>query len=175
MNIALKHMLRNKRQREGRRPTEPKYEPMLQGADMHPGYAYVPREEEQQRANFLVPPAYDIDALEELPTAHQYMAESMDLSNVPDSNLYAAGNKIRPWAHIRVPTYLAIPEWEGGANDEFLTGKIAAQGIHVPQQIGGQNSIDTSPLIPEAEFTTYGAMNTLADPYQTPEDAYLFA
>jgi len=168
-------MLRNKRQREGRRPVEPKYEPALQGADLHPGFAYVTREEEQQRANFLVPPAYDIDALEELPTAHQFMAESLDLSNPPDSNLYAAGNKIRPWAHIRVPTYLAISEWEGGADDEFLTGKLAAQGMKVPQQIGGQTSIDVSPLIPEAEFTTYGALNTLYDPNITPEDGYLYA
>jgi hypothetical protein len=176
MNVAVKNMFRNRRQREGRRPTEPYYPPNLEGADIHPGFAYKHKDEQEQRANFFVPPAYDIDALEELPTAHQFMAESLDASNVPDSNLFAAGNKIRPWAHIRVPTYLAISDWEGGADDEFKTGKIAAQGMKIPQQIGGQNTIDVSPLIPEAEYTTYGAISTMAPTDQTPvEDGYLYA
>jgi hypothetical protein len=176
MNAALKHMLRNKRQREGRRPSEPYYPPNLEGEELPPGFAYETKEAQQQRANFFEPPAYEINELGELPTAHQNMAESLDASNPPDSNNYANGNKIRPWAHVRVPTYLAIAEWEGGADDEFLKGKLAAEGHKVPQQVGGQTSIDITPLIPEGDYTTYGAINTL-DPgeYLEQEDGYLYA
>lgn len=168
-------MLRNKRQREGRRPPEPYYPPNLEGVDIHPGFAYEVKEPHQQRANFFEPPAYEINELGELPTAQQNIAESLDMSNPPDSNNYANGNKIRPWAHVRVPTYLAIAEWEGGADDEFLKGKLAAQGHAVPQQIGGQTSIDVTPLIPEGDYTTYGAMNTLAPDFSDQEDGYLYA
>jgi hypothetical protein len=175
MNLAVKNMFRNRRQREGRRPSEPYYPPNLEGEDIHPGFAYEKKEEHEQRASFFVPPYYEIDALEELPTAHQSTAQSLDASNPPDSDFYDAGNKIRPWAHIRVPTYLAITEWEGGADDEFSFGKLAAQGFKIPQQIGGQASIDIYPLIPEADYTTFGAMNTLVPQYEDTEDGYLYA
>jgi hypothetical protein len=175
MNLAVKNMFRNRRQSEGRRPTEPDYPPNLEGQHVHAGFAYQKKVEHEQRANLLVPPAYEIDALDELPTAHQYTGESLDASLPIDSNFYDAQNKIRPWAHVRVPTYLAISEWEGGADDEFLFGKMAAQGIRVPQQVGGQASIDVNPLIPEADYTTFGAMNTLVPQYEDTEDGYIYA
>jgi len=179
VNLGLIHMGRLRRQREGRRPQEPVYPPNLAGEELPPSFAFHGRQEQQQRANFFEPPWYDIDALYELPTAHGFLAESLDASNPPDSNKYAEGNKIRPWAHVRVPTYLAISEWEGGANDEFLHGKIAAAnpGGHIVQQIGGQNTIDVSPLVPEAEWTTYGALNALPSSADMGpvEDGYLYA
>lgn len=178
MNLALLHMGRTRRQREGRRQPEPMYPPNLQGEELPPSFAFHGRQEQQQRANFFEPPWYDIDALYELPTAHQATAQSMDASNPPDSDFYAAGNKIRPWAHVRVPTYLAISEWEGGADDEFRVGKLAAQepGGAILQQIGGQNTIDVSPLVPEAEWTTYGAQTSLPLSEQgATEDGYLYA
>lgn len=176
MNARLKNMFRQRRQREGRRPSEPYYPPNMDVTALPPAFAYEHKDEQEQRANEFVPPAYDIDALEELPTAHQFIGQSLDASNPPDSDLYAAGNKIRPWAHIRVPTYLAISEWEGGADDEFMVGKLAAQGMKVPQQIGGQATIDVSPLIPESDYTTYGALNTMVPDYNydAGEDGYLY-
>ena len=175
MNIALQHMFRKRRQHEGRRPPEPYYPPGSEDwfSDLPPGFAYTVPPTVEQRENRTLPPAYDYTALQELPTAHQNLAESLDASNPPDSNFYAAGQKIRPWAHIRVPAYLAISEIESVADDEFKTGKLAALGLVVPQQVGGQASIDISPLIPEAQYTTYGALTTLM-PGQVAEDGYLY-
>lgn len=200
MNRAVRHMFRNRRQAEGRRPQEPQLPPrQLRNqwepernfwestvpthaddwtADIYPGFSYVANEEHEQRTNLYLPPAFETNALEELATAHQYTAESLDNSDPINSNFYAAGNKIRPWAHNRVANagYLAMSEWLGGANDEFMSGKISALGHVVPQQVGGQTTIDTQPLIPEAEYTTYGAMTALAPTDQfAEEDGYLYA
>lgn len=180
MNIAVKHMFRNRRQREGRRPSEPYYPPADSGGtvdwseEILPGFSYTRPPRVEQRANRTLPPAYGYNDLEELPTAHQSLAQSLDNSNPPDSDFYASGNKIRPWAHVRVPAYLAISEIESVSDDEFKSGKLAALGHVVPQQVGGQTTIDVSPLIPEAEYTTYGAMNTL-QVGEVAEDGYLYA
>lgn len=177
MNAALKNMLRNKRQREGRRPGEPAYLPGGWEGDLPPGFAYTVKPEVGQRQFRDLPPAYGYNDLDELPTAQQNIAESLDASNPPDSNFFAAGNKIRPWAHNRVPAYLAISEIESVSLDEFMShggGKLEALGHVVPQMVGGQNSIDISPLIPESQYTTYGALTTLA-PGEVAEDGYLYA
>lgn len=177
MNAELKRMLRNKRQREGRRPSEPELMPGDWGDEIPPGFSYHRNPVVSQRQWRDLPPAYEYNALEELPTAHQSLAQSLDASNPPDSDFYAAGNKIRPWGHIRVPAYLAISEIEAVSQDEFPWNgnKLGAMGHVVPQMVGGQNTIDVSPLIPEAEFTTYGALNTLNPGDEVPEDGYLYA
>lgn len=178
MNAALKGMLRNKRQQEGRRPDEPAYLPGEWAGDIAPGFAYRRKAPHSQRFFRHVPPAFEYNALEEYASAHQGTGQSLDNSNPIDSDFYAEGNKIRPWAHVRVPAYLAIPEWESVSDDTFMGyggGKLAALGHVVPQMVGGQGTIDVSPLIPEAEFTTYGAMNTLVPGEDIPEDGYLYA
>lgn len=176
MNARLKQMMRQKRQAEGRRPREPDYPPVGENANFPPTFAFHRNTEVPQRQWRDLPPAYEYNALEELPTAHQGLAQSLDASNPTDSDFYTEGNKIRPWAHVRVPAYLAISEWESVSRDEFPDYglKLGALGHVVPQQVGGQNSIDISPLIPEAEFTTYGALNTLV-PGEISEDGYLYA
>ena len=186
MNTGVKHLLRNKRQREGRRPQQPHYPPGEWGLDLLPGFAYTYRGEgdpfghggeQQQRTNLFFPPAFAPNDLEDETHANQFLAESMDKSNPPDSNLYAEGKKIQPWAKARSGTagYLAMAEWEQTLDEFPWNGrKLEALGINVPQQIGGQHSIDVTPLIPEAEWTTYGAMNTLV-PGQVAEDGYLYA
>lgn len=174
MNIALKHMLRNKHQKEGVRPAEPVYPPGPENwhHEVLPGFAFTPKDEHEQRQNRTLPPAYDYNAPQELQTSYQDAPDP-----IRQSDFFANGNKIRPWAHVRVPSYLAISEIESVSDDEFLYGKISSFGHHiVPQYHGGQNPIDFSPLIPEAEFTTYGAMNELQEgEIHTSEDGYLYA
>jgi hypothetical protein len=197
MNIAVKQMSRKRRQIEGMRPPEPYYPPAPQPAqlvdaeyyDAYPSsyegiqdvpltFAYVKKDEQQQRTNFFVAPAFDENELVELPTSHQDLARSLDLSHFPDSDLFAEGDKIRPWAHIRVPSYLAISEWLGGADDEFRSppGKAQFDWV-ISQYVGQQHPIDVTPLIPETEYTTYGALNALS-PGQIEQfpasDGYLF-
>lgn len=184
-NIAIKHMFRNRRQREGRRPEPPPMPPV--GSDfeaaLYPGFAWVGKEEHEQRTNLFMPPAFETNALEELPTSFK---PDTELDPIPQSNFYAANNKIRPWAVVRAGTagYLAISEIEGVDNSDFENswigggphGKIVV-GQLIGQYVGYQNPIDITPLIPEADYTTYGALNQLTpDAYaRQDEDAYLFA
>lgn len=177
MNADLKNKLRRKRQAEGKRPHDPAFMPGDWAGDVPPAFAYTVPPTVSQRNWRDLPPAYGYNDLDELPTAHEFTGQSLDNSNPIDSDFYAAGNKIRPWAHNRVPAYLAVPEWETVAIDEFpdFGMKLAAMGHVVPQQVGGQQSIDVSPLIPEAEWTTYGAMNTLVPGDDIAEDGYLYA
>lgn len=173
MPIAVRHMFRNRRQKEGVRPSEPVHPPGPENwhNDIIPGFAFTPKEEHEQRQNRTLPPAYDYNAPQELPTAYQDAPDP-----IKQSDFYANGDKIRPWAHVRVPAYLAIPEIEAVSDDEFKFGKISSFGHHVvPQYHGEQNPIDFSPLIPEVEYSTYGSMNELIEGEVAEEDGYLYA
>jgi hypothetical protein len=174
MNIAIKHMFRNKYQKEGRNPPQPYYPPGPEGweEDILPGFAYTGRESHEQRLNRFVPPAYDYNAPQELPTSYQEAPDPLK-----QSDFYANGAKIRPWAHVRVPSYLAIAEIEAVSDDEFKSGKLSSEGSHyIPQHALTQLPIDITPLIPEADFTTFGATNELnPDYYHSNEDGHLYA
>jgi hypothetical protein len=173
VNIAIKHMFRNRRQREGVRPSEPYYPPGPEDwrNDIIPGFAYTRPPTVEQRQNRTLPPAYDYNAPQELPTSYQEAPDPLKFSD-----FYPNGNKIRPWAHVRVPAYLAISEWESIADDTFKSGKLAALGHVVPQFYGLQNPIDFQPLIPESEYTTYGATHAIPEgQVDVPEDGYLYA
>lgn len=180
MNIAIQQMMRKRRQREGlsplvtqpRMPAGPSY---LQDAPLT--FAHVAKDEQQQRTNFFSPPQFDPNELVELPTSYKPDSE---LDPINTSDEFAEGLKIRPWAHIRVPSYMAVAEWEGVDNSDFDNGWILNKGEFaqlVSQYVGGQHPIDVSPLIPEAEYTTYGATNQL-QPGQIAQmptgDGYLF-
>jgi hypothetical protein len=195
MNRAVRHMFRNRRQREGVRPPEPAFAPpQLRNewdperslwetevpahpddwtVDILPGFSYVANEEHEHRNNRYLPPAFETNALEELITSYK---PSSELDPLPFSDFYANGNKIRPWAHNNVANagYLAIPEIESVSDDEFRFDKNAFP-MHTPQYVGYQNPIDIQPLIPEQEYQTYGSLTTLSEAYGSPDDAYLFA
>lgn len=180
MNSAMKNMLRNRRQAEGRRQPAPVLAPGPEGDlswfdEIPATFAYTPKDEHEQRQFQFMPPAFETNALEQLDTSHQALGQSLDASNPPDSDFYANGNKIRPWAHVRVPAYLAISEIEGVSLDEFQYGKLSSDRQAVPQFAGAQLPIDITPLIPEAEFTTFGAMTVLRPgEVASGEDAYLY-
>lgn len=171
MNRAVRGMFRNKRQEQGKLPQQPVYPPEAEHFQDAPlTFAYTYRSEgdpfatggeQQQRSNLFMPPAFETNALEELGTSFKPDSE---LDPIPQSYYYGAGNKIRPWAHNRVANtgYLAIAEWLGGADDEFHyhVDKFYFPQL-VSQQVGKQNPIDVSPLIPEGEYTTYGATHEL--------------
>lgn len=186
-NREVRRMLRNKRQAEGVKQEQPVFPPEAQHiVDMPLSFAYTYRGEgdpfatggeQQQRTNLFIPPAFETNALEELGTSFKPDSE---LDPIPQSYFFAAGNKIRPWAHNRVANagYLAMPEWLGGADDEF---HYAVDKFYFPQlvgqQVGKQQPIDIFPLIPESEYTTYGATHELL-PGQVAEfpvqDGYLY-
>lgn len=172
--IAVKHMFRNKRQAEGKRPSEPMYPPGPENwaHELPPSFAFVSKDEHEQRQNRTLPPAYDYNERQDLDIAYQDAPDP-----IKQSDFYANGNKIRATANVRVPAYLAISEWESIADDdfEFKTGKLAAVGHLVPQYAGEQLPIDVSPLIPEAEYTTYGNLNMLVDTELADQDGYLYA
>ena len=175
MNAAIERMFRIRCQREGRKQEQPIYPANPPGweATAHPGFAYQIREEQNQRENYFMPPAFDPNELVELPTSWKPDSE---LDPIPQSNFFAEGNKIRPWAHVRVPSYIAIPEWETPTDDEFREGKIV-MGQLVAQHTGGQQPIGISPLIPEVEYTTYGTQNMLTEgmvAHIPTQDGYLF-
>lgn len=177
MNAALQRKGSRRRQIEGARPEEPAVLPGSGGdfswfGDIPASFAYTKTEEQQQRQNLFMPPAFETNALEMLSTSYQDAPDP-----IRQSDFYAAGNKIRPWAHNRVANagYLAIAEIEGVADDEFKTGKLSSEGYHVvPQYVLSQNPIDFLPLIPEGQYTTYGAQNELAPGMLSEEDGYLY-
>jgi hypothetical protein len=178
MNIAAKQQSRRRRQAQGRKQEQPKSMPGMENLSGAPlTFTYTPKEEHEQRTNIFMPPAYDPNELTELPTSYK---PDTELNPLSFSDFYAEGMKIRPWAHIRVPSYLAVSEWEGVDDSDFETSWIVNKGefAHlVSQYVGQQHPIDVSPLIPESEYTTYGALNTL-EPGQVENlpvsDGYLF-
>lgn len=177
-NIAVKQQSRKRRQREGRKPIQPMYLPeMDQMGEVPLTFTYSTKEEHEQRTNLFIPPAYDPNELTELQTSYQPPSQ---LDPLPFADFYAEGDKIRPWAHIRVPTYLAVAEWESPDDSDFEHSWVLNKGEFaqlVSQYVGGQHSIDVTPLIPESEYTTYGALNQLS-PGQLESmpatDGYLF-
>jgi hypothetical protein len=174
MNVAVKHMMRNRRQEQGKRQPEPMFPPIdveeFQDA-LHPAFAWTPKDYHEQRTNLFMPPAFETNELQEYLSSYK---PSSELDPLPFSDFYANGNKIRPWGHRIMPSYLAIAEWEGVADDEFKSGKGSFMQ-HVPQYAGYQNPIDITPLIPEPQYTTYGALNQMAGNEYPAEDAYLFS
>ena len=177
MNTAVKQQSRKRRQYEGKRQPQPYFPPNLELSEGPLTFAYSTKSEQEQRQNLFMPPAYDPNELVELPTSYK---PDTELDPIPVSDEYAEGLKIRPWAHIRVPTYLAIAQIENVDNSDFENGWYQGKAQFdqlVSQYVGQQHPIDVTPLIPEAEYTTYGALNQL-EPGQIAEfpsqDGYLF-
>jgi hypothetical protein len=92
---------------------------------------------------------------------NELLPENISWQEAPDpirqSDFWAAGNKIKPDAHMFIPSMLRIPVIESVMEDTFHVGKLIGY-LKVPMHAGAQLPSDIRANIQEASSTSYGAL-----------------
>jgi hypothetical protein len=118
-----------------------------------PTFAYIQREERRSIPAFTAAPAAQYNVL--LPELHSWQ-EAPD--PIRQSDFWAAGNKIHAWAHMFIPSSLAIGVKESVMQDTFEIGKLLGY-IHAGRQqyAGAQQPSILRTNIEPAIPATYGS------------------
>lgn len=125
---------------------------VLSGDRTPPTYVYTQRREPAAGPSFLMAPWDNYDVEYELKTGWQDAPDP-----IRQSDFYAAGNKIKPWAHMPIVTEVAFGSIEAVMENTFHVGKLLGYW-HRPMYQGQQHPSVLRSNIQEALPTTYGSM-----------------
>lgn len=125
---------------------------ILSGDRKPPLYVYVQRREPHEGPAFLMVPWDQYNARYQLNTGWQDAPDP-----VRQSDFYAHGNKIHPWANQQIVTSLAIGSREAVMEDRFTIGKLIGY-LRASMYQGGQHPSVVRANIDVPRQTTYGSM-----------------
>lgn len=125
---------------------------ILSGDRTPPLYVYTQRREPHMGPSYLMAPWDNYDVEYELRTGYQEAPDP-----IRQSEFYAAGNKVKPWAHMPIVTSIAWGSIEAVMQDRFQVGKLLGY-VHRPMYAGRQHPSVVRSNIQEALPQTYGSM-----------------
>jgi hypothetical protein len=125
---------------------------VLSGDRVPPTYVYTQRREPHMGPSYLMVPWDNFETMYDL---HVYPQDAPD--PVRQSDFYAAGNKIHPWAQMQIQTNLALGSIAAVMEDTFHIGKLLGYW-HRPMYAGMQKPSIPRSNIQEPVPTTYGSL-----------------
>jgi len=137
----------------------PSLDPILDSREftVPPGYAYVQRREPHAGISFKTAPDSQFQELLDRLGSWQEAPDP-----IRQSDFYAEGNKVHPWAQNRITSHLAIGAKEAVMQDEFQIGKLLGYYHPGSKQYAGEQlpSVIRTNITP-AVSTTYGSQYVL--------------